>query len=70
MLILVTILAATYGVLAVLATIGFGMLMRRTKSNVAAVWQAEEWIKSRTTRPALLAQPGERELAGAGRNSK
>ena len=66
MMMLLIVLIATYVTIAALVTLGFGIMMRRTKANVAAVWRAEEWRERRATRPA----PARREMAGAGSHSE
>jgi hypothetical protein len=71
MLVLITILAATYITLAAIITFGYGLLTSRTSNNVKAVLRAEEWRLARAEK--LAASTTSRSssagaLSGAGRD--
>jgi hypothetical protein len=66
---LIMVLIATYITIAAFGTLGFSLLMRRTKANVAAVWRAEEWRETRATRPASTSSVN-RKMVGAGSHSE
>ena len=70
MIMLILVLVAAYVTVMAIVTVGFGLLMRRTNGNVAAVFRAEAWRLQRAARSASSQGQSPGALIGTGGRSR